>query len=55
MRTLSLTISLRIWAAPRLLAGPPWRLRMPATGQEMAYPLSKLDAASQQQAKDSAQ
>lgn len=30
-------------------------LRMPATGQEMAYPLSKLDAASQQQAKDSAQ
>ncbi|MES2595623.1 MAG: c-type cytochrome domain-containing protein [Verrucomicrobiota bacterium] len=30
-------------------------LKMPANAQEMAYPLSKLDAASQQQAKDSAQ
>lgn len=30
-------------------------LKMPINAQEMAYPLSKLDAASQQQAKDSAQ
>lgn len=30
-------------------------LRMPANGQEVAYPLNKLDAASQQQAKESAQ
>ncbi len=30
-------------------------LKMPLTAQETAYPLSKLDAASQQQAKDSAQ
>jgi hypothetical protein len=30
-------------------------LRMPANAQEVAYPMSKLDAASQQQAKDSAQ
>lgn len=30
-------------------------LRMPANAQEIAYPMSKLDAASQQQAKDSAQ
>jgi hypothetical protein len=30
-------------------------LRMPATGQEVPYPMGKLDAASQQQAKDSAQ
>lgn len=30
-------------------------LRMPANAQEVPYPLSKLDAASQQQAKDSAQ
>jgi hypothetical protein len=30
-------------------------LRMPANGQEVPYALSKLDAASQQQAKDSAQ
>ncbi len=30
-------------------------LRMPANAQEVPYPMSKLDAASQQQAKDSAQ
>jgi len=30
-------------------------LKMPATAKEVAYPLSKLDAASQQQAKESAQ